>query len=355
MSDERKDPPKLTQPGTLKIPPGIETAALLGRLTFFIGNGISRLYGLPAWDELANEMLKRLANHGIINHDTMGLLSRHSTKIKISIADGHFKKNLETRRYSDLTYESILTRGLTKEKMQSEPVYGAIAKCRVKFITTNYDQILVNFLEGLNAEAEPVQSSNLGNENELVTKVEKPTTKKVQIFNKMSEINRSAILNNNVVFQIHGSIADERSIIASTESYLDLYGNPDTREALELLFENQTVVFIGYGLEEMELLDLIVRASKPKNPAKATTKFYLLLPLLTHETAVLEHLKIYFQQLGIEVLDFCCDERGYNALGEVLETWADRLPKISKEPTLVDATNLVDKLLSELDEISNEK
>ena len=83
---------QLLQPDTLPLHPDIRDAATMGELTFFIGNGVSRLYGVPSWDELANKMLRKLAEHKKINHNELEILLRMPTKVKISIADSHFKK-----------------------------------------------------------------------------------------------------------------------------------------------------------------------------------------------------------------------------------------------------------------------
>ncbi len=42
----------LRNPDQIDLPADVKAAAELGSLTFFIGNGVSRLYGVPSWDEL---------------------------------------------------------------------------------------------------------------------------------------------------------------------------------------------------------------------------------------------------------------------------------------------------------------
>src|SRR4051794_107128 len=90
----------LPNPEDLQIPVAVRTAAKLGRLAFFVGNGISRLYGLPSWDELSDRMLSRLAVRGLISHAQVELLRRQSLKTRISIADSYFKENLKSKAHA---------------------------------------------------------------------------------------------------------------------------------------------------------------------------------------------------------------------------------------------------------------
>src|SRR5690606_8459289 len=114
-------------PKELPIPDEIKAAAEMGRLTFFIGAGVSRLHGLPSWEELADRMLRRLAECGKLNHSEVAVLSRYPTKVKISIADHYFKENQKTNEYENLSYYSVLMDGLSKEDIHKKiPVYKLI-------------------------------------------------------------------------------------------------------------------------------------------------------------------------------------------------------------------------------------
>lgn len=82
---------QLPPPEQVSINQEMKTAAGLGKLAFFVGNGISRLYSIPSWDELSNRMLKALAQNNIVDHNKVELLSKQSLKARISIADHYFK------------------------------------------------------------------------------------------------------------------------------------------------------------------------------------------------------------------------------------------------------------------------
>ncbi|MCY4643565.1 MAG: hypothetical protein OXB88_03015, partial [Bacteriovoracales bacterium] len=105
---------KLQDPSEIEVPEDIKIAAVWGRLTFFIGNGLSRLDGVPSWDELPDEMLKALLDNEKIKYSEYHALLEYPTKIKISIADSYFKK------YPEMTYKKILMEKVPELKTRSD-------------------------------------------------------------------------------------------------------------------------------------------------------------------------------------------------------------------------------------------
>ena len=66
---------------------------MAGTLTFFIGNGLSRINGLPSWDEFANKIINELFIRKIINFNEKSLYEELPLKDRISEADHMFKTN----------------------------------------------------------------------------------------------------------------------------------------------------------------------------------------------------------------------------------------------------------------------
>ena len=64
--------------------------------------------------------------------------------------------------------------------------------------------------------------------------------------------------NGNVV-HIHGCVDDPDSMVITTRDYLDHYSTTEVQDFLRYLFEKKTVLFLGYGLEEIEVLEYILR------------------------------------------------------------------------------------------------
>lgn len=344
----------LPLPGKLPLHPDIRDAAIMGRLTFFIGNGVSRLFGVPSWDDLANHMLRKLAKHGKINHNQLEILLRRPTKVKISIADYHFKKNIETGEIQGLSYESILMKKIDRDEVHKKvPVYKLISECKVKLITTNYDWLLSDVLltPAINEstieklKTEKVEDSELSATGKL-------NNVNYKIYKSLDEFEESSLVSNNFLVHLHGALPDEGNLIASTASYLKLYGDENNQRKLKLLFKNQTVVFIGYGLEELEILDLIVRSSKSQEQTNESPRFFVVLSLLSHEAEILEHLKEYYEQLGITPIAYCRDLKGHEALIDVLENWTGEIKSKIQQPSRYDQHRLLDDLSSTFAEVT---
>lgn len=329
----------LPAPEDCQIPEEVKIAARKGQLAFFVGNGISRLYGVPSWEELCNKMLLALADEKIIDHNKVSLLSKHSLKAKISIAHHYFKNS--AGKSKELTYKNILLRNLNEKAT----AYSSLAKCGAKFITTNYDDLLYQALQGTVGAADPVKNLKIETGGGYPTTPKKTDVETIQFFGDPSSFDRTKLLRNKVVFHLHGSINEEKTIISSTADYLNLYAKESVRDFLSWFFEKNVVVFLGYGLEELELLDLIVRSGG----VDKARSFYLLLPLLSHEAEILPQLKIYYDQLKIEIWPFSRDRNDYKAYGDLLENWSGELSRIVQEPMRVDSLDLLDRLMSEVE------
>src|SRR5690606_222666 len=92
-----------------------------------------------------------------------------------------------------------------------------------------------------------------------------------------SDLLESKLQNGNVI-HIHGSVNDENNMIVTLNDYMLHYGSlskdnhPELSIFLDRIFNTKYVVlFIGYGLEEYEILEYML--SKVKNPEK-TRKHY---------------------------------------------------------------------------------
>ncbi|HLE12696.1 MAG: hypothetical protein A2504_16960 [Bdellovibrionales bacterium RIFOXYD12_FULL_39_22] len=344
-------------PTSVEIPEAVTLAAQEGCLSFFIGNGLSRLFKIPSWDDLVNRMLEELAKNGVINHSDASLLKEQPLKVKFSIADHYFKRNSHEKNSNPkegLSYKKMLSIPNGSEK---KSIFRLLAKCGVKFITTNYDTLLDEALvERFRTKSDfntPEEIDNL--EPQIVDSIEVINKEKeFLIFSHPSELRSIAQIEQNVLLHLHGSIASpesERKIIASTADYLGLYTDEKLMDKVRDLLKEQTIVFLGYGLDELEILELVLRsAAIVDNQADSQQQFFLLLPVLSHQAPILKHLSIYWEeQLGIKILAYNIDKKGYDSIEEVIETWSAVLSKRSKAPPRVKHVNLMDDLMSRFD------
>lgn len=346
---------KLNKPEDVPIPPEVREAAIWGRLTFFIGNGVSRLYGVPSWDELANLMLKNLVDVEKIDYNKYDLLLKQSTKTKISIADHFFKQDHKEGNPLKLSYKTLLhNENVNPNKF---PAYDLLAKIGCRFLTTNYDSLFSDALRGKH-EARVIQISSI---DEKVVEIKPDISYDVKemprICESLDEFTEIDLTSKNVLIHLHGSISKIESIVASSLDYIKLYGNSEKIDKLKQILDGQTVVFVGYGLEELELLELIVRSSnESEKNGSSSRKFFNLLPLLTHEHEVFELLKIYYEdQLGITLLPYSRDNEDYRAIIKVIDSWSSKLSEEVKPPGHGDKIKVLDNLLLKYKEASNEK
>lgn len=342
---------KLPKPKDLEIKKEILEAARQHKLIFFIGNGLSRLYNLPDWDSLANNMLRGLAKKRVLDYNLYELLLKQSTKAKISIADHHFKHN----KTHGLSYSDFLS-GNNILNSDSCPAYTSLAKCGVKFITTNYDGLIKSAYDGLELDSEPIQ--DISTTEELSNEITKKAIKKAKVFDDPYKFKIEQLLEDDVIFHLHGSLNNENNLIASTKDYLKLYADKDVRTFLHNALHSHTVVFVGYGLEELEILDLILRASESSSTTEESnqvkSKKYLLMPMLYHQEIMLDQLEIYYSQLGITLLPFNSDSKGYDSLEEVLDNWFSKLGPIvasSARPKINEIDTIKSMLLDIQDQL----
>ena len=353
----KREPP-IYQPNKVEIPESVLFGAKEGCLSFFIGNGLSRLFGVPSWEGLADQMLDQLARKAVINHSDASLLKAQPLKVKFSIADYYFKRN-NRKEYKDfkegVSYKEMLSKSVVVEENR---IYKSLSKCGAKFITTNYDTFLDEALiERFKSQSEIKSSTQDGASLSVDSTVNSSGSivKKFLIFNHPSELRKSAFVEQNVLLHLHGSVASldsESNIIASSADYLSLYTNIEVMENLRDLLKDQILVFLGYSLDELEVLELILRSSMTREDhgIAEINKRFLLLPVMSHEAPLLKHLSIYWEeQLGIKILAYSIDIRGYNAIEEVIESWVPILEKESNAPSRVQHINLIDEIMDNFD------
>jgi SIR2-like domain len=142
----------------------------------------------------------------------------------------------------------------------------------------------------------------------------------------------------NTVIHLHGSVAEPSGMILTTHDYIHQYANDRGAERsvtenraltfLEHLFEHHTVLFIGYGLEELEILEyVILKARRQSNTTENEARHYLLSGFFSHQSTLLTSMRDYYlRECGIELIPFLRDQKDHDQLLEVLEDFAQRMP-----------------------------
>ena len=128
------------------------------------------------------------------------------------------------------------------------------------------------------------------------------------------------------LYKIHGSIQDENSLVFTVPQYFKRYRNLAFQSFLKKIFDDFSVVFLGYGMEEFEVLDsLLNKYSKEASEVK----HWILLPYYNDEKYLLDYDKSYFRSMGINVIGYRKDEDGYNQLFNVIKKWRSDIRELS--------------------------
>ena len=96
---------------------------------------------------------------------------------------------------------------------------------------------------------------------------------------------------------------------------------------LEHLFTYKTVLFVGYGLEEMEILEYIIL--KARTASGMEIRHFLLQGFFSHERELMINLNSYYGECGIHLIPFLKDQEGWDQLVNVLESFGESVPASS--------------------------
>lgn len=280
------------------LPEEIRQAALDGNLILFVGAGISRLLGMPSWAGMARKQLEHLRENKALNYSEIEQLSALDPKKQLSIA---------TQIADDNDIRLDLRSGLTGFS-ESNSIYKSINDIGCVCVTTNYDQLLSPRYNPMrDGSTTPVTVNRIYKKQGLFTNhLDTPGT----------------------VIHLHGAVIDQKTMIVTTRQYLEHYDDPVVQEFLRGLFARKTVLFIGYGLEEAEILEHILRHGGIS--AGADRKRFALQGYYQSQQPLYENLHNYYRQsFGVHVIGFVRDHKDYKQQEAIFADWG---PKIVVNP-----------------------
>jgi hypothetical protein len=284
-----------------QIEEGIIEAINDKKIAVFIGAGCSRLIGCRGWGQLAENLIRtcfeteKPDGKRCINFKEKDTLSQNTDYKKvISICHGILEKNGHEEIFFEKLEESfeeddVLIKTFNIYKELYNFLHDSFSGLSGIFITTNAD-------EHFDSEF---------SRSEIVSMPED--------FN----ISDSSPLR---LYHIHGSISNRESLVFTVNQYIERYNHENFREVLNKIFNEYTVLFLGYGLEEFEILDFLISKLKLDKRSRRLRNF-ILLPYYSGEENILDFDQIYYNNLGIKVLGYCKDENGYNQLYYVIKKW----------------------------------
>lgn len=295
-----------------ELPDEVVQAGLNGELVLFVGAGVSMLLGLPSWGGLAAEVLKSLQAKRLLNFSELEQLRTLEPKKQLSIAKLIAAEN---------GHELELT-GYFKDKSEGTSLYKSINDIGCVCVTTNYDELLTpRYLDVDDGSKTPSTVKRICHKKDLLAKhLDKPGT----------------------VIHLHGGITHPETMVVTTKDYLEHYDDANVQHFLGELFASKTVLFIGYGLEESEILEHILRRGSVKTTADR--RRFVLQGYFRSQQPLYENLHRYYEKsFGVHVIGFVRDHEDYRQQETLLRDWAPRI-KI-KRPPLAHDMELMNKVL----------
>ncbi len=300
----------------IPLPEEVFQAGLDGNLILFVGAGASQLLELPSWQELAKLALEDLREESLLNYSKIEQLHTLDAKKQLSIAKLIAEQN---------NYELNLCKHMPK-KEEGNSVYKAINDIGCPCVTTNYDELLSpRFFKKGDGSETSVQTIRVAERGKFFARLlNEPGT----------------------VVHLHGCVSKPETMIVTTKDYLEHYDDDNVKEFLEQLFKKKIVVFLGYGLEELEILEHILRwggANKTEETRSQRRRFSLQ-GFFRSQSFLYESLYNYYERsFGVYLLGFVRDHEDYLGLQTTIKEWVSQIE--IREPSLVEDVEFMDEVL----------
>jgi hypothetical protein len=308
------------------IPQALREAAQRGTLIPFVGAGASVLAGCPTWGQLAEGTLKACITADKFTHGQMDQIRNLGPRMKLSIA-----RAIESEHGLKIDYEKLINPGKGYQNNEiGQRVYRSLGKLSRTFVTTNYDAWLDTEIPDvpLSVSASPPMQDTAA-----ASRVRRRIV-------KVEEFTPANLNQPNCVFHLHGSLDDPSSMVMTTRDYIQRYANDRgaddparenrTLTFLEALFRNKTVLFVGYGLEDLEILEYVVQKARQQTSSdRPQARHFMLQGYFAHEYELMRSLTQYYAQCDIELIPFRRDQRDWAQLTEVLEAFATIIPAVT--------------------------
>lgn len=256
-------------------------------------------------------MVEECAKKRYIEPITNDILLTQSDNIKlISICHNVFFEKSDEKSFMKVMRESLKDGEINKlvksdDKFQ---IYKDLKNMGNAFITTNADRFIDKLLDVSNIifRGVDLRQGNIGNDK---------------------------------LYKIHGCVSDARSLVFTKNKYMSTYTNPEFTDFIKQFFSKYTVLFVGYGLNEFELLSKIL----PQHDADKKPQHFLLKPYYQHEQEICNLESKYFSDLGINLIPFSKDKENYDQLIDVIKNWHDVI--LRKTLSMQNSFSAIDKTL----------
>ena len=301
----------------------------LGTTVAFVGAGCSTPLGYDRWGplicSLIDKTLEGLSNDANDRIRLEGFRERFERDEQID-ADvllymaGVCKRNLKDNPspFENYLKDKFDPASNHIDRKRSNPLHPLLDLPIYRFITTNYDEEIERALEqkrevrrdefgigtaGDNAQA--LEQNEKGSEERFV----KSFTQEQQFLNALAVFALSSTdTNRNTVFHCHGRYDRPDSVVLGEEDYERWYLSPEApapafRQTLDLLLGSNPILFVGYGLEERDVLHPLRMFNALDPRRKSRSSVFAFLPARPEGKDNDFH-DMLFERYGVEVIPF---------------------------------------------------
>ncbi|MGL5901228.1 MAG: SIR2 family protein [Cetobacterium sp.] len=237
----------------------LKKAYLEGTLIPFIGSGLSVPFGAPTWSVLAEKLIDECVNdNDSKNYFKNVILKKENDCIKVLdliVKGNHLTQNMLNQKIKQII-ETSINKKVDKNKHNYFDLAELMCACT---LTTNYDSLYYFQLQKV-CPSEAKIPQDFG---KLMSNT--------QNFTKSDEIK---------VFNLHGMLEDETTLVTTSDTYINLYENETYKARLNTLFSNNTFLFLGFSFNDIYLKNYVAKYLKINNGIH-----YILLPETDKEKA----------------------------------------------------------------------
>lgn len=299
-----------------ELPATLREAAFRGKLIPFIGAGVSVLAGCPNWEKLADDAFQCFIANDQFSHAQVDQIKWLRPRIKLSIARG-----LQEKHGVRIDFKQLLQPAAWRDSERGTRLYASLARLGNTFVTTNYDEWL--------DEERAAPLAKVKEEAAPVNAAPRPRS----VFFRKAEFTAANLNQPNTVIHLHGSVKEPAGMVVTTSDYIEHYKNDRRGDQenpvltfLDNLFQEKFVLFIGYGLDELEILEYVILKSKQFKTAGLEPRHFILQGFFSHERELMLNMRDYYDQCGIGLLPFLKDRKGWDQLLDVIEDLGSKAP-----------------------------
>jgi len=278
-------------------------AALEDKLIIFYGAGISHLWGCERWQSLCLRVVDAFHEKELISY-------KDAAALKESFV-GQPRKLLTILKQKDNNEYVIQMKRFLKyeepRKAKCPDLFKRLRDIGSTFITTNIDKCFLDEFP----EADVLYGR---------------------------KINGSSIKKDKLIM-LHGHEDYPDSWIMTIDEYINHYDaskSPNIKDFLCSLFnsdDKKVVVFIGYGLGELEILDYLHFKIGITEQQRLVERLFLLRPYFLNDNSFADLEQIYFRSFGnsVQIIPYGINESGFRQIYHVLCSWAEFMRNLKSE------------------------